>query len=79
MKTTTKDLRLRTAEILAAADRGERVVISYRGRRRAVLEGVRDEGSRPQRGRNPAFGLWGDRGEDVDEQVRGFRDRRPLP
>ncbi|MFO8015861.1 MAG: prevent-host-death family protein, partial [Candidatus Woesearchaeota archaeon] len=30
MEATTKDLRLHTRELLAATDRGEEVVISYR-------------------------------------------------
>ena len=37
MKATTKDLRLHTAELLAAVDRGEKVTITYRGVRRALL------------------------------------------
>ncbi|THF63140.1 type II toxin-antitoxin system prevent-host-death family antitoxin [Pseudothauera nasutitermitis] len=79
MEATTRDLRLHTAEVLAAADRGERVVITYRGRSRAVL--TRWEGAERAAGaaRNPAFGLWCDSGEAVDDQIRRLRQGRELP
>ncbi len=80
MEATTKDLRLHTAEVLAAADRGEQVIITYRGRRRAVLTrwpGVRALGRAGSR--NPAFGLWQDQTGDVEEGVRRLRRGRTLP
>jgi antitoxin (DNA-binding transcriptional repressor) of toxin-antitoxin stability system len=68
MEATTKDLRRHTAEILAAAERGEEVITTYRGRRRAVIrrwvEPVRDQS---QADRNSAFGLWRERDGDVEE------------
>ena len=76
MEATTKDLRLRTNELLAAVDRGEEVVITYRGRHRARLGPLVEPGSEQ---RNPAFGLWGDLAEDVEEHVRELRTGRPLP
>jgi len=80
MEATTQALRLHTADILAAADRGEEVIITYRGRRRAVIrrwvEPVRDQSPAD---RNPAFGLWRERDGDVAEQVRRLRRRRDLP
>lgn len=80
MEATTKDLRLHTAKILAAADRGEEVIITYRGRRRAVLRRWEDE-SRPRLPgqRNPVFGLWQDLDGDIDEEIRRMRQRRDLP
>ena len=80
MRATTKDLRLHTAEILAATDRGEQVIITYRGKGRELLTRWRDETGRTRsRARNPAFGLWRDRDQDVDKQVRRLRKRRELP
>ena len=80
MRATTKDLRLHTAEILAATDRGEQVIITYRGKGRALLTRWCEEtGHTGSRDRNPAFGLWRDRNEDVDRQVRRLRKRRELP
>jgi antitoxin (DNA-binding transcriptional repressor) of toxin-antitoxin stability system len=80
MEATTKDLRLHTAELLAAADRGESVIITYRGRRRAVIRRWSEaEKSSGVRGPNPAFGIWADRDEDVGQQLRSLRQRRNLP
>ena len=81
MEATTKDLRLHTRELLAATDRGEEVTITYRGKRRAKLVPLR-KGSKiadKETGRNPAFGIWRDRSDDVDAQVRRLRERRELP
>ena len=80
MKATTKDLRLHTAELLAAVDRGEKVTITYRGVRRALLTRCPEQGELTGvADRNPAFGLWADRSDDVEEQVRHLRRRRQLP
>lgn len=78
MEATTKYLRLHARELLAATDRGEQVLITYRGRHRALLVPVKSQ--RPERfGRNPAFGIWRDRDEDVAAQVRALREGRDLP
>jgi len=82
MEATTKDLRLHTNALLAAVDRGEKVFVTYRGRRRAVLSRWSDEvGERSAKAgeRNPAFGLWADLDEDVEAQVRRLRLPRALP
>lgn len=79
MEATIRDLRLHTAEVLAAADRGERVTITSRGQARAVLMRCEDVGGGERPSRNPAFGLWRERHEEVDEQVRGMRRPRALP
>lgn len=81
MEATTKDLRLNTRALLAATDRGEEVIITYRGQRRAKLVpwSEPDESASPGRPRNPAFGIWRDRPDDVDEQVRALRRGRDFP
>lgn len=79
MEATIRDLRLHTAEVLAAADRGERVIITNRGRSRAVLMRWEEARPEPPEGRNPAFGLWADQNEPVDDQVRRLRQGRALP
>ena len=48
MEATIRDLRLHTAEVLAAADRGERVTITSRGQARAVLMRCEEAGARAQ-------------------------------
>ena len=79
MEATTKDLRLHTRELLAASDRGEEVIISWRGKRRAKLVRWTDDEKLVHGARNPAYGLWKDRSSDVDAEVRKLRQRRALP
>ncbi len=79
MEATTKDLRLHTRELIAATDRGEQVLITYRGKPRAMLTPVTQvQESAPPPERNPAFGLWAhDKPtETVDELVRRLRAPR---
>lgn len=80
MKATTKDLRLHTRELIAATDRGEEVIITYRGKPRVKLVSLDPEESAATRreGRNPAFGIWMDKDmeTDVDEIVRRLRKPR---
>lgn len=79
MEATTKDLRLHTRELIAMTDRGEQVIITYRGKARAKLVPL---GEQPERaGINPAFGLWADRQDmaSVEQQVRQWRKPRDLP
>jgi len=79
MEATTKDLRLHTRELLAATDRGQEVIITYRGRVRArLVPPAEDEQLTSGAGRrNPLFGLWRDRDDgSVDEWVRTLRRSR---
>lgn len=80
MEATTKDLRLHTAQVLAAIERGEEVIITYHGQRRAVLtrwQEAQADRHRPQT--NPAFGLWADKTDSVENEIRQLRQRRDLP
>jgi len=79
MEATTKDLRLHTRELIAATDRGEKIVITYRGKPRAMLTPITEQLQAGKRQtRNPAFGLWQEsqQTESVDEQVRRLRQPR---
>ena len=78
MEATTKDLRLHTRELLAATERGEEVVITFRGKPRAVLAPLAHGGDKQRAERNPALGLWAadEHAESVDEQVRRLREPR---
>lgn len=78
MKATTRDLRLHTGELLSATDRGETVVITYRGKKRAVLSRWQGQEADERGVRNPAFGLWRGRDESVDDEVRRLRRPRNL-
>lgn len=78
MEMTAKALRSQVAAAFACLDRGETVIITYRGKPRAKLvsvdEPVRDED------RMPAFGMWRDREDmaDVQAYVRELRKGRQL-
>lgn len=66
MKTTAKDLRIRTRQLLDAVERGEEVVITHRGRPCAKLipfrksSRARRTGPGKERARLPLFGIWQD-------------------
>ncbi|WP_077530391.1 type II toxin-antitoxin system Phd/YefM family antitoxin [Vreelandella utahensis] len=77
MEATTKYLRLHTRELMAAVERGEEVIITWRGQRRARLTGY-DPSPEPASAPNPAFGMWSDSVEDVDQQVRRLRQPRTF-
>ena len=80
MEATTKDLRLHTRELLSATDRGEEVIITYRGKPRAKLVPFVVEGIEARGEHNPAFGIWSDRDDDlsVEELVRQMRRTREF-
>ena len=77
MNATAKDLRTRTRALLEAVERGEEVIITYRGRPRARL--VAPEAAARAEGDVAAlFGIWRDYDEtmDVDAYVRLLRQSR---
>ncbi|SHF10499.1 Antitoxin component of toxin-antitoxin stability system, DNA-binding transcriptional repressor [Modicisalibacter ilicicola DSM 19980] len=82
MEATTKELRLHTRELISATDRGEEVIITYRGKRRAKLVAWSEERQSIKEGaRNPAFGLWQNRSTDsdsVNDYARSLRQPRKL-
>jgi prevent-host-death family protein len=80
MEATTKDLRLHTRELIAATDRGEEVIITYRGKRRAKLVPCELPVEKPGKTMepNPLFGLWNDQASDVDADVRALRAPRTF-
>ena len=79
MKATTKDLRLRTRELIAITDRGEEVTITYRGKNRARLVPLRQtEPAEHRADQNPAFGIWKDMESSVQQQVDSVRAPRSF-
>ena len=80
MEATTKDMRLHSRELLAAVDRGEEIVITYHGRKRARLVPftIREENRREGLAPNPLFGLWSDQTGSVDDHVRRMRQPRAV-
>lgn len=81
MKATAKELRFHSKQLLDAVDRGDDVIITFRGKPCAKLVPYEDIKSRKKvSGENPLFGIWRDRDdlEDVDGYVRELRKGRKL-
>lgn len=76
MNATAKDLRFHSKELLDTVNRGEEVVITYRGKPCAKL--VPFSEAEKEESANELFGLWKDREEmqDVDAYVRTMRKGR---
>ena len=76
MKATAKDLRFHSKELLDTVNRGEEVVITFRGRPCAKLVPYKEKNG--ENIQNKLFGIWKDSDmvRDVDEYVRGLRRGR---
>ncbi|MBW2615355.1 MAG: type II toxin-antitoxin system prevent-host-death family antitoxin [Deltaproteobacteria bacterium] len=58
MKATAKDMRFKTKEILAAIERGEEVILTYRGKEKARIIPISQEQSTSKDKEEPLFGIW---------------------
>jgi prevent-host-death family protein len=76
MKATAKDLRFNSKGLLDTVNRGEEVVITFRGKPCAKLIPYREKNE--DTFKNELFGIWKDnhKVQDVDEYVRGLRKGR---
>ena len=75
MKATAKDLRFHSKELLESVERGEDVVITYRGKPHAKLVPITRSKSKQN---NKLFGIWKDNEsvENVSEYIRNLRKGR---
>jgi len=76
MKATAKDLRFHSKELLDTVNRGEEVVITFRGKPRAKLIPYAEK--MKEITTNQLFGIWKDNDviQDIDEYARGLRKGR---
>ncbi len=76
MKATAKDLRFNSKELLDTVNRGEEVVITFRGKPCAKL--IPYNGNDGKKTTNELFGIWKDNDmvKNVDQYVRGLRKGR---
>jgi prevent-host-death family protein len=76
MKATAKDLRFHAKELLDSVNRGEEVVITFRGKPCAKLVPIQEQ--KKKIGKNELFGMWkdNDRVGNIDEYVRTLRRGR---
>lgn len=77
MKATAKDLRFHSKELLNTVNRGEEVIITYRGKPCAKLVPY-DEFEKDKNIKSNLFGMWKDHDiiDEVDSYVRDIRKRR---
>ncbi len=78
MKASFVDLRKKSAEIIRALERNERITILYRGRAKAIMQPLPEQATAARVQDHPAFGLWKDRRDlqDVADHVRQLRKGR---
>ena len=78
MKATAKDLRFHSRELLDTVNRGEEVVITYRGKPCAKLVPYEEENKVKKGEEDDLFGIWKDYDEiqNVNEYVRNLRKGR---
>ena len=78
MKATAKDLRFKSKELLDTVNRGEEVVITYRGKPCAKLVPYEKAKHNGRKGKNEFFGIWKDHDEttDVNAYIRKIRKGR---
>ncbi len=72
MKATAKDLRYKTKEIMAAIDRGEEVLITYRGKEKARIVPVSKRTANMDQEEKGLFGIWKD--NDTVDDVYAYID-----
>lgn len=78
MKATAKDLRFHSKELLESVERGEEVIITYRGKPHAKLVPIRKQKTGLIDGENKLFGIWKDNDStiNVNKYVRNLRKGR---
>ncbi len=78
MRATAKDLRFHSKELLESVERGEEVIITYRGKPHAKLIPISKRKSDFKEEENQLFGIWKDNDlvMNVEEYVRDVRKGR---
>ncbi len=76
MKATAKDLRFHSKDLINSVNRGEEVVITFRGKPCAKLVSYQEQKNKAEG--NELFGIWKDNDtiQNVDKYVRNLRKGR---
>ena len=76
MRATAKDLRFNSKGLLDAVNRGEEIIITFRGKPCAKLVPYTEKNEGTMK--NQLFGIWEDNDmvQDVDNYLRGLRKGR---
>ncbi|ACF42524.1 type II toxin-antitoxin system Phd/YefM family antitoxin [Pelodictyon phaeoclathratiforme] len=74
MRATAKELKFNSKKLIDSVNRGEEVIITFRGKPCAKL--VPYQEIKNQTEKNELFGMWEDNDmvNNVDEYVRGLRE-----
>ncbi|MBN2425982.1 MAG: type II toxin-antitoxin system prevent-host-death family antitoxin [Calditrichaceae bacterium] len=78
MKATAKDLRFYSKELLETVNRGEEVVITYRGKPCAKLVPIKKEESKTGEKTHHLFGIWKNNPDidNIENYIRNLRKGR---
>ena len=79
MNATTLDLRYKTREVLSSLDRGESVIITFRGKPRGVIAPYREATVAKHESSimdHPFIGMWAGSGTAVDDEMNRLRGGR---
>ena len=78
MKATAKDLRFYSKELLDSANRGEEVIITYRGKPYAKLVPIAEKNQGMIKEEHQLFGIWQDNENitNINEHIRKLRKER---
>ncbi len=81
MEASVLDLRKKMRAVMSAIDRNEKVILTHRGRRKAVIVSIsRQEKKKVKVADLDAFGMWNDREDmaDVSAYVENLRKPRSF-
>lgn len=78
MEASVLDLRRKMKDVKSAIDRHEHVILTYRGRKFAVIIPLEDEKHHKVKASElPAFGMWADREDMADPVAYVEKIRQP--
>ncbi|KIM11455.1 MAG: hypothetical protein KU37_04355 [Sulfuricurvum sp. PC08-66] len=75
MTTTAKELRFNINKLFEVLGRGEEVTITYRGKPKAKLLPIQSSHEDKE---DVMFGMWKDKPQEVDEEIRALRKGRTF-
>jgi len=76
MTVTAKDLRFKISMLFDVLNRGEDIMITYRGKPKARLVPYVDKVQKEED--DELFGMWKDKTDDVEQTVRDMRAGRSF-
>ncbi|MDR2258535.1 MAG: type II toxin-antitoxin system prevent-host-death family antitoxin [Treponema sp.] len=78
MEITTKQLRIQPGKIISQVNNGQEITVTYRGKACAKIVPIKRVNFQQKDLDNELFGIWRDRGDNVDQYVRSIRKGRNL-